>query len=121
MIRIGFIGVGNMGGPMALNLLKAGHGLKAYDLMPAALARVAGAGAQAAASPLDAATGVEAVITMLPAGQHVRAVYLGEGGLVAKARPGTLLIDSSTIDVATAREVAAAAAAAGLPMIDAPV
>ena len=121
MIRIGFIGVGNMGGPMALNLLKAGHGLKAYDLVPASLARVAAAGAQAAASPLDAATGVDAVITMLPAGQHVRAVYLGEGGLVAKARPGTLLIDSSTIDVATAREVAAAAAAAGLPMIDAPV
>jgi 3-hydroxyisobutyrate dehydrogenase len=121
MARIGFIGVGNMGGPMALNLLKAGHGLKAYDLVPASLARVAEAGALAAASPLDAATGVDAVITMLPAGQHVRAVYLGEGGLVAKARPGTLLIDSSTIDVATAREVAAAAAAVGLPMIDAPV
>jgi 3-hydroxyisobutyrate dehydrogenase len=121
MIRIGFVGVGNMGGPMALNLLRAGHGLKAYDLVPASLARVAEAGALAAASPLDAATGVDAVITMLPAGQHVRAVYLGEGGLVAKARPGTLLIDSSTIDVATAREVAAAAAAAGLPMIDAPV
>ncbi|HXQ41343.1 MAG TPA: 3-hydroxyisobutyrate dehydrogenase [Candidatus Udaeobacter sp.] len=121
MIRIGFIGVGNMGGPMALNLLKAGHGLKAYDLVPASLARVAEAGALAAASPLDAATAVDAVITMLPAGQHVRAVYLGEGGLVTKARPGTLLIDSSTIDVATAREVAAAAAAAGLPMIDAPV
>jgi 3-hydroxyisobutyrate dehydrogenase len=121
MTRIGFIGVGNMGGPMALNLLKAGHGLKAYDLVPALLARVAEAGAEAASSPLDAAAGVDAVITMLPAGQHVRAVYLGEGGLVAKAKPGTLLIDSSTIDVATAREVAVAAAAAGLPMIDAPV
>jgi 3-hydroxyisobutyrate dehydrogenase len=121
MIRIGFIGVGNMGGPMARNLLKAGHALKAYDLVPAALAHIVEAGALAAASPLDAATGVDVVITMLPAGQHVRAVYLGDGGLIAKARPGTLLIDSSTIDVATAREVAAAAATAGLPMIDAPV
>ena len=121
MIRVGFIGVGNMGGPMARNLLKAGYGLKAYDLVPASLARVVEAGALAASSPLDAATGVDAVITMLPAGQHVRAVYLGEGGLVAHGRPGTLLIDSSTIDVATAREVAAAAAVAGLPMIDAPV
>jgi 3-hydroxyisobutyrate dehydrogenase len=121
MARIGFIGLGNMGGPMALNLLKVGHELKAYDLVPALLARIAEAGAFAAASLLDAARDVEAVITMLPAGQHVRAVYLGEGGLIADARPGTLLIDSSTIDVATAREVAAAAAAAGLPMIDAPV
>jgi len=121
MIRIGFIGVGNMGGPMARNLLKAGHALKAYDLVPVALAQVVEAGALVAASPLDAATDVDAVITMLPAGQHVRAVYLGDGGLIAKARPGTLLIDSSTIDVATAREVAAAAATAGLPMIDAPV
>src|SRR5579871_4697043 len=121
MTRIGFVGVGNMGGPMARNLLKAGHALKAYDLVPAALAHIVEAGALAAASPLDAATGVDVVITMLPAGQHVRTVYLGDGGLIAKARPGTLLIDSSTIDVATAREVAAAAATAGLAMIDAPV
>jgi 3-hydroxyisobutyrate dehydrogenase len=121
MARIGFIGVGNMGGPMALNLLKAGHHLKVHDLVPALVARVTEAGALAAASPVDAASDAEAVLTMLPAGQHVRSVYLGEGGLAANARPGTLLIDSSTIDVATAREVAAAAAAAGLPMIDAPV
>ena len=121
MARIGFIGVGNMGGPMALNLLKAGHRLKVHDLVPALVARVTEAGALAAASPVDAASDAEAVLTMLPAGQHVRSVYLGEGGLAANARPGTLLIDSSTIDVATAREVAAAAAAAGLPMIDAPV
>ncbi len=121
MARIGFIGLGNMGGPMARNLLKAGHGLKAYDLVPGLLARVTEAGAAAAASPIDAARDVEAVITMLPAGQHVRTVYLSQDGLVANAKPGTLLIDSSTIDVATAREVAAAAATAGLPMIDAPV
>ena len=121
MTRIGFIGVGNMGGPMALNLLKAGYRLTAYDLVPASLARVAKAGAEIASSPLDTARDVDAVITMLPAGQHVRAVYLGEGGLIAHVKPGTLLIDSSTIDVATAREVAAAAAAGGFPMIDAPV
>jgi 3-hydroxyisobutyrate dehydrogenase len=121
MARIGFIGVGNMGGPMARNLLKAGHDLKAYDLAPTLLARIVAAGALAAASPADAAKDVDIVVTMLPASQHVRAVYLGEGRLIQNAKPGTLLIDSSTIDVATAREVAAAAAAAGLPMIDAPV
>ena len=121
MARIGFIGVGNMGGPMARNLLKAGHDLKAYDLAPALLVRIVAAGALAAASPADAAKDVDIVVTMLPASQHVRAVYLGEGRLIQHAKPGTLLIDSSTIDVATAREVAAAAAAAGLPMIDAPV
>jgi 3-hydroxyisobutyrate dehydrogenase len=121
MARIGFIGVGNMGGPMARNLLKAGHDLKAYDLAPALLVRIVAAGALAAASPADAAKDVDIVVTMLPASQHVRAVYLGEGRLIQNAKPGTLLIDSSTIDVATAREVAAAAAAAGLPMIDAPV
>ena len=103
---------------MARNLLKAGHDLKAYDLAPALLARIVAAGALAAASPADAAKDVDIVVTMLPASQHVRAVYLGEGRLIQHAKPGTLLIDSSTIDVATAREVAAAAAAAGLPMID---
>jgi 3-hydroxyisobutyrate dehydrogenase len=121
MASIGFIGVGNMGGPMARNLLKAGHAVKAFDLAPALLARAVEAGAVAAGSAAEAAKDAEAVITMLPAGQHVRSVYLGVGGLIASAAPGTLLIDSSTIDVATAREVAAAAAARGLPMIDAPV
>jgi 3-hydroxyisobutyrate dehydrogenase len=121
MATIGFIGLGNMGGPMARNLLKAGHKVKAFDMAPMAAAQAVAAGAQAAADARDAARGVEAVVTMLPAAQHVRAVYLGEKGIIRAAAPGTLLIDSSTIDVATAREVGAAAEAAGMPMVDAPV
>jgi 3-hydroxyisobutyrate dehydrogenase len=121
MVEIGFIGVGNMGWPMARNLLKAGHRLKVFDLAPALVARVVAAGAMAAGSAIEAARGVEAVVTMLPAGKHVASVYLGESGIIAASRPGTLLIDSSTIDVQTAREVGAAAAAASRPMIDAPV
>ena len=121
MARIGFIGLGNMGGPMARNLLKAGHHVKAFDLQPALTAKAVEAGALAASSPAEAASEVEAVVTMLPAGQHVRTVYLGEGRVLESAAPGTLLIDSSTIDVETARAVGAAAAAAGRPMVDAPV
>src|SRR6516165_8363479 len=121
MARIGFIGLGNMGGPMARNLLKAGHRVKAFDLQPALTAKAVEAGAVAASSPAEAAREVEAVVTMLPAGQHVRTVYLGEGRVLESAAPGTLLIDSSTIDVETARAVGAAAAAAGRPMVDAPV
>ena len=121
MARIGFIGLGNMGGPMARNLLKAGHRVKAFDLQPGLTAKAIEAGAAAARSPAEAASEVEAVVTMLPAGQHVRTVYLGEGRVLESAAPGTLLIDSSTIDVETARAVGAAAAAAGCPMVDAPV
>jgi 3-hydroxyisobutyrate dehydrogenase len=121
MARIGFIGLGNMGGPMARNLLKAGHRVKAFDLQPALTSKAVEAGAAAANSPAEAAREVEAVITMLPAGQHVQTVYLGDGRVLESAAPGTLLIDSSTIDVETARAVGAAAAAAGRPMVDAPV
>ena len=121
MARIGFIGLGNMGGPMARNLMKAGHHVRAFDLQPALTAKAVEAGAVAASSPAEAAREVEAVVTMLPAGQHVRTVYLGEGRVLESAAPGTLLIDSSTIDVETARAVGAAAAAAGRPMVDAPV
>lgn len=121
MTRIGFIGVGNMGGPMAKNLINAGHEVKAFDLSQAALDTAVGAGATAAASIADAATGVEVVITMLPAGQHVRSVYLDDGGIVGAAAAGTLFIDSSTIDVDSARAVAKAAGEAGFEMIDAPV
>jgi 3-hydroxyisobutyrate dehydrogenase len=121
MAAIGFVGLGNMGGPMAANLLKAGHTLSVFDLSQAAVAKLVEAGAEAAPSASDAAKGAEAVITMLPAGRHVRAVYLGASGLIASASPGALLIDCSTIDVATAREVSAAAEAAGLDMLDAPV
>ncbi|MBI3706763.1 MAG: NAD(P)-binding domain-containing protein, partial [Proteobacteria bacterium] len=121
MAQIGFIGLGNMGGPMARNLIKAGHKVKAFDVAKASLDAAAGAGAGIAASPADAAKAVEVVVTMLPAGEHVRDVYLGAGGVVAAATTGTLLIDGSTIDVETARAVGAAAAKAGLDMVDAPV
>jgi 3-hydroxyisobutyrate dehydrogenase len=121
MTEIGFIGLGHMGGPMARNLLKAGHRVRAFDLQPALIARAVEAGAEAAGSPGDAVKQAAAIITMLPAGEHVRDVYLGPEGVIRSAAPGALLIDSSTIDVETAREVAAAASTAGRAMIDAPV
>ncbi|WP_339463066.1 3-hydroxyisobutyrate dehydrogenase [Pseudomonas sp. EA_105y_Pfl2_R69] len=121
-MHIGFLGLGNMGGPMALNLLKAGHSLTVYDLSSASLARLVEAGATAAASPAAIAQGdAELIITMLPAAAHVKSVYLGDNGLLAHVRPGVLLIDCSTIDPLSAREVAKAAAAHGNPMLDAPV
>ncbi len=124
MARIGFVGLGNMGGPMAANLVKAGHQVTGYDLSPAALDALRGAGGSVAASAAEATHGAEAIITMLPAGEQVREVWLHQGGLIeaavaAAAKP--LLIDCSTIDVASARVVAEAAAAAGLAMLDAPV
>ncbi|MCC7048972.1 MAG: 3-hydroxyisobutyrate dehydrogenase [Alphaproteobacteria bacterium] len=121
MATIGFIGLGNMGGPMARNLLKGGHQLKAFDLSPAALDAAAKAGASLARTLGEAAKGVEIVVSMLPAGQHVRQVYTGKDGVLASAAPGTLLIDCSTIDVDSARAVAADAKAKGLAMLDAPV
>lgn len=121
MAAIGFIGLGNMGGPMAANLVKAGHSLKVFDLAPAAVSALTDAGASRAERASDAARDVDFVVTMLPAGEHVRSVYLGEGGLIAAARKGTVFIDSSTIDIPSARETIAAAEAAGLMMVDAPV
>lgn len=119
MATIGFIGVGNMGGPMARNLLKAGHALKAFDLSETLLEAVKSAGAEIAGSAAEAASGVDVLVTMLPAGPQVKAVY--EGEVLGNAKSGTLLIDCSTIDVETAREVAAAAADKGFNMVDAPV
>jgi len=121
MASIGFIGVGNMGGPMARNLLKAGHTVKAFDLSAEAVQKVVDAGGVKAASAQDAAADVDAVVTMLPAGRHVASVYTGDKGILGVARPGTLFIDSSTIDVKTARETIAAAEAKGMLMLDAPV
>lgn len=121
MAEIGFIGLGNMGGPMAANLIKAGHKLRVFDISQAAMAKLVNAGAAPASSASAAATGAEAVITMLPAGSHVRDIYLGAEGIIGAASAGSLLIDCSTIDVATAREVGAAASAAGHEMLDAPV
>ena len=121
MAAIGFIGLGNMGAPMARNLLKAGHALRVYDVVAKSVAELAEAGAQAAGNAGEAAMGSEFVITMLPAGQHARAVYLGQDGLIAQAQKGDLLIDCSTIDVATSREIHAAAARSGIECLDAPV
>lgn len=118
MARIGFVGLGNMGLPMARNLLKAGHEVAGYDLVPAALEAFAAAGGRRAGSAAEAAAGAEFVVTMLPAGKHVRDAWLGAGGMAVASDAGAVLIDCSTIDVATAREVAAAA---GRPMLDAPV
>ncbi|MBA4047278.1 MAG: 3-hydroxyisobutyrate dehydrogenase [Sphingomonas sp.] len=119
MAVIGFIGLGNMGGGMAANLAKAGHRVRAFDLSAEALARAHDAGCEAVASAADAATGADTIVTMLPAGAHVESVY--EDAIFDAAALGTLLIDCSTIDVATARRVATAADARGLVAVDAPV
>ena len=116
---IAFIGLGNMGGGMAANLLKNGYAVRAFDLSEDALAKAESHGAVRAASAADAAAGADAIVTMLPAGTHVEAVYTGE--VFGAAKPGALLLDCSTIDVATARRVAEAAQAAGFTMVDAPV
>lgn len=119
MTSIAFIGLGNMGGGMAANLAKAGHDVRAFDLSADALARAAEAGCLAAASAAEAVTGAEVVVTMLPAGKHVAAVY--EGDVFPNATPGTLLIDCSTIDVTTARSNIDGASAKGLVAVDSPV
>jgi 3-hydroxyisobutyrate dehydrogenase len=121
MARIGFIGLGNMGGPMARNLLRAGHAVRAFDLSAAAIEQARAAGASASPDIAGAVAEAEAVVTMLPAGQQTREVYAGSDGVLASARKGTLLIDCSTIDVETARTVEAMAAAGGFAMLDAPV
>jgi 3-hydroxyisobutyrate dehydrogenase len=121
MAKIGFIGLGNMGLPMAQNLVKAGHAVAGFDLSEYPVERLAADGGRRAPSVADACADAEIVITMLPAGEHVREVYLGSDGVLDAVAAGTLLIDSSTIDVKTAREVAQAAEARGLAMIDAPV
>jgi 3-hydroxyisobutyrate dehydrogenase len=121
MARIGFIGLGNMGLPMVRNLLKAGHEVIAFDVVARAVDAAATAGAGAARSAAEATAAAELVITMLPEGRHVREVYLGAGGVIAAVAEGVLLIDCSTIDVATARAVWQAAADRGLEMVDAPV
>jgi 3-hydroxyisobutyrate dehydrogenase len=121
MAEIGFIGLGNMGGPMAANLVKAGHSVKGYDIGADALKTAEKNGIKVVGSVEEAAQGVETVITMLPAGEHVREVYTGEGGVLSVTREGAHLIDCSTIDVASARAVHEAAEDEGLEMLDAPV
>jgi 3-hydroxyisobutyrate dehydrogenase len=121
MTKVGFIGLGNMGMPMAQNLLKAAHEVTGFDLDAHATELLAANGGTSANSVADACTAAEVVITMLPAGEQVSDVYLGAGGVLASVAPATLLIDSSTIDVQTARDVAQAAQDKGLAMADAPV
>jgi len=118
MARVGFIGLGNMGGGMAANLAKKGHDVRAYDLSDGALARAKAAGCLPVGSAADAAEGADAIVTMLPAGKHVADVYTT---LFDVASPSAILIDCSTIDVATAKQVAGAAMAKGLAAVDAPV
>ena len=121
MAVVGWIGLGNMGGPMAANLVKAGHDVRGFDLNPQALAAAEATGVKSAASIDDAVSGAAVVFTMLPKGEHAIAVYLGEGGVLASANPGTLLVDSSTIDIDSAQELHNAAADAGFRFVDAPV
>ena len=121
---IAFIGLGNMGSPMAENLLKAGYTLSVFDLSDTATKRLEKAGARVAQSPKEAASNAQVVISMLPAGQHVHSVYLGDSsaeGLLAALPKGTLVIDSSTIAAADARTVAEAASKLGIDFLDAPV
>ena len=119
MTRIAFIGLGNMGGGMAANLAKAGHEVRAFDLSEEALARAEARGARRASSAEEAVANVEAVVTMLPAGKHVREVYAAS--VIGKAPASAILMDCSTIDVESARAVIAQAAEAGYAMVDAPV
>jgi 3-hydroxyisobutyrate dehydrogenase len=121
MARVGFIGLGNMGLPMALNLVKAGHEVAGYDVFPQGVEKLKAGGGKAGASLGELAATSEVIITMLPAGKHVREVYLDPEGVIAKASKGALLIDSSTIDVESARVVEAAARERGHLMLDAPV
>ncbi len=119
MARIAFIGLGNMGGGMAANLAKAGHDVRAFDLSADARDRAKAAGCLPVGSAAEAADGAEAIVTMLPAGRHVEAVYAEL--LAATVAPTTILIDCSTIDVATAKRVAETALASGVTVVDAPV
>ena len=119
MARIAFIGLGHMGGGMAPNLVKAGHDVRAFDLVPEAVEKAVQGGCSSAGSAAEAVKEADVVITMLPAAQHVRAVF--ENDVAPNAKPGTLLIDCSTIDVASAREVGAGLDELGFEFVDAPV
>ncbi len=121
MTRVGFIGLGNMGGPMCGHLVSAGFDVTAYDVDPVALSRWVEAGARGAGSVAECAAGAEVLITMLPAPPQVEAVWLGEGGAVAALEPGSLAIDMSTSSTAVGARVVAAAGERGVDFLDAPV
>src|SRR5262245_27318328 len=119
MTRIAFIGLGHMGGGMAPNLAKAGHDVRAFDLIAEAVGHAVEGGCSAAGSAAEAVKGADVVITMLPAAQHVRAVF--DNDVAPNAKSGALLIDCSTIDVASARAVGEAMTGQGFDFVDAPV
>ncbi|RKQ34969.1 3-hydroxyisobutyrate dehydrogenase [Kocuria tytonis] len=121
MSTVTWIGLGHMGAPMSANLVKAGHDVRGFDLSEPAMAAAREGGVQTFATMKEALEGAEVVITMLPKGEHSRAVYLGEDGVFALAPKDALLVDSSTIDVATAEDLHRAAAEAGFAFVDAPV
>jgi 3-hydroxyisobutyrate dehydrogenase len=121
MAEVAFIGLGNMGGPMATNLVEAGHSVVVFDLSQAACGQLQEKGASVAASAAEAAVGMDYVISMLPAGKHVALTYLGDSGLLSKLDSTTTILDCSTIDAATARQVGEAAAELGIGFMDAPV
>ncbi|THJ67985.1 3-hydroxyisobutyrate dehydrogenase [Arthrobacter echini] len=121
MATIGWIGLGNMGGPMTANLVAAGHTVRGFDVDPAAVSAAEAGGLIGVSSIADAVNGVDAVFTMLPKGEHARAVYLGDDGVLAHAATTTLLVDSSTIDIESAAALHEAAADKGFRFVDAPV
>ncbi|NQZ11792.1 MAG: 3-hydroxyisobutyrate dehydrogenase [Algicola sp.] len=121
MANIAFIGLGNMGGPMAINLVKADHQVNVFDLSQAAIDEVVAVGGKQSATTAEAVQGADFVISMLPAGKHVESVYLGENGLINHLSKDTLVIDSSTIDSETAQKVAKELASKSIHFVDAPV
>jgi len=121
MAKIGFIGLGNMGGPMAINLVKAGHEVRVFDLSPDAIATLVEAGATAVNAVEEVCENADFVVSMLPAGKHVKAIYTGENGLVNHLNKNTLVIDCSTIDAESAQFVGKALGEAGIKVVDAPV
>lgn len=121
MATVGFIGLGNMGGPMAENLVNAGHTVTVFDLAPAASSKLHRAGAKVASTPAEATVDADFLISMLPAGKHVADTYLGDGGLLAQLAPKTTVLDCSTIDAPTSRKVGEAAEQRGIGFMDAPV
>ena len=121
MAKIGFIGLGNMGGPMAINLVKAGHEVRVFDLSPDAIATLVEAGATSVNAVEEVCENADFVVSMLPAGKHVKAIYTGENGLVNHLNKSTLVIDCSTIDAESAQFVGKALGEAGIKFVDAPV
>lgn len=121
MANVAFIGLGNMGGPMAVNLVKAGHSVSVFDLSEQAIQVVVSEGANKANSAQESVKDADFIVSMLPAGKHVKALYLGQDGLSEYIKTGALVIDSSTIDASSAKEVAQGLSEKGIDFIDAPV